>query len=419
MIEPWSSRLVAAVLLLRLVLIAPTTHALPAGFVDEHVVSSRLTTDLAFASSQDTPLLLITERTGILWLLQDFDHNQKPTMAANLTQQVCTRGGRGLLSVAVHPNFAVNRWVYLFYSATQTGLCIWPGPVLSLQTRVSRFVLTENNTLDLATERVLIQTPRPPTNDHVGGSMEFGPDGHLYVSMGNGMYPQRSFRGEQKLNNFLGTVVRITDDGSIPNDNPFVDHTNAQPCGTRGRVSQNAICSEIYMYGLRNPFRIAMDHNSVDKTRFFVNDVGADVWEEITENKAGANLGWPDREGPCLANTDDECTPDPSFHDPTFWYRHGADRACITAGAFVPNGVWPYNDSYIYVDYMHATLHMITPSSGRRNCYLPQPAYTQQLFHEWPSVLVLKFGPYQQTQALYYANQYWDVRRIVYVGGGA
>ena len=142
--------------------------------------------------------------------------------------------------------------------------------------------------------------------NHNGGALHFGPDGKLYVAVGE----NANAANAQTLGNLLGKMLRINPDGTIPTDNPFF---------TTATGTNRAI----WALGLRNPFTFAF---SPAPAAMFINDVGQNTWEEINDGIAGANYGWPDTEGP---------TTDPRFDSPLYAYGHRAATGCaITGGAF-------------------------------------------------------------------------------------
>ena len=138
---------------------------------------------------------------------------------------------------------------------------------------------------------------------HNGGAMAFGNDGKLYVTHGDGGVQENA----QDLSTVLGSLLRLNDDGSTPNDNPFTSANgyNAYHCSeSEGEVpadsTSDSVCSEIYSNGLRNPFRMAVDPNEKEKVRLSIQDVGARTWEELSyggTDYAGMNYGWKPYEG--------------------------------------------------------------------------------------------------------------------------
>lgn len=159
---------------------------------------------------------------------------------------------------------------------------------------------------------------------HNGGALLFGNDGKLYITTGDG--GEKDFA--QDLSTVHGSLIRINDDGTIPYDNPFTiengyDAYNCKLSGGKvpANVSDDAVCSEIYAYGLRNPFRVSINPNVHNKTLFAISDVGARTWEELNyagTDYAGKNYGYKTYEGPCMLASDSDCPipEDPTFVDP-------------------------------------------------------------------------------------------------------
>ena len=152
-----------------------------------------------------------------------------------------------------------------------------------------------------ASEVVLLDNIRSTAGNHNGGDLNFGKDGHLYVSVGDGGSDYESpFGGggsnqaARNVNTLLGKMLRITRDGAVPPDNPWLG-TGTASCQTADAPA-GVRCQETYAWGLRNPFRFAMDPGALD-TRFFINDVGQNLWEEIDLGQKGADYGWNCREG--------------------------------------------------------------------------------------------------------------------------
>ena len=406
--------------------------ALPDGFVEEEIVGVKHPLDIAFAPRPNgaPPMMLVISRNGLLHIFEDSDRPSSPTLAGDFSEQVCSSPA-GLVGIEVHPDFVSNRYIYLYYTYRNRNNPIFPCGIPFLnaflpRNRLSRFVLRRNNTLDIQSEQVLILTP--PTSDHTGGGIQFGKDGHLYVSVGDGTMAGSLFRpfyqnAPQNLGNLLGKVLRITDDGGVPPDNPYVSSgESSQRCHENDAFWPGVACQEIYMAGLRNPFRLVMDPNA-DKVRFFIHDVGLRTWEWIHEGgpaAASKRGGWPAREGPCITGSDTECAVDEQYLDPVFYYPHDGRGGCLGGGAFVPNGVWPaeYDNRYIYAEFVRSQFQLLSPdpSNKCRDCVLPRSAYQTKLFHEWPNALAVRFGSYKGSQALYYTAALNQLGRIVYVG---
>ncbi len=270
-----------------------------------------------------------------------------------LRLNVCTGSEMGLLGAAADPAFLSNGYLYLYYTAGRD--CTSPT---GRANRLSRFRMT-GNVVDPSSEMVLLSNISAYGGNHNGGGLEFGSDGMLYVAIGDaGSNPRGSHGGgaansaAQDLSLLSGKIVRITPSGGVPGDNPLVGRSNAASCANSGiNAATNQVCTEIYSWGLRNPYRIAFDPN--DGSRLFANDVGQNAWEEVDQIVAGGNYGWNAREGACPTGVTTACPPPPSgVIDPLTSYAHNNGCEYITAGAFVPNGLWTteYDGAYLFAD---------------------------------------------------------------------
>jgi glucose/arabinose dehydrogenase len=228
-------------------------------------------TDVQFLP-KSTERAVILEKTGTAWLF-DIKTGKKYKLAE---LGVATQSELGLLGFAFHPKFASTKKVFLHYN---------PSPTLS---RISEWTWVETGAIDqpvrLRSERVILEADQPYKN-HNGGSLVFGPDGFLYIGLGDGGYRGDPENRAQNLNTLLGKMLRIDIDTKdpgleygIPKDNPFA--------GQRKKATD--VRPEIFAYGLRNPWKYAFDN----KGRLIAGDVGQNAWEEITFVPKGANLGW-------------------------------------------------------------------------------------------------------------------------------
>lgn len=228
---------------------------------------------------------VVVEQAGLIWtfdLARDERGNvraSEPRELLDLSAAVTTRGNEeGLLGLAFHPRFAENGRVFLYYSPREkrvTRLVELHAP--------SRSPLA----LDEASERTLLEIDQPYSN-HNGGALLFGPDGKLYLGVGDGGAAGDPHEKAQDLRSLLGKVLRIDVDRAteeqryaVPDDNPFADSTEHD--GARG---------EIWALGLRNPWRMAFDVDG----RLWCGDVGQDAYEEVDIVERGGNYGWPRRE---------------------------------------------------------------------------------------------------------------------------
>ena len=401
-------------------LAAPAAQAaLPPNFFDELVTTVGSPTGLAFTPDGR---MLITRQTGSLRV---FDGTLLPTPAITFSSSaICTNYERGLLGVAVDPAFASNNFIYLFYThRIDASAC---SGSTTPKNRVSRFVLPASNVIDPASEVVLIDNMPSTNGNHNAGDVQFGPDGLLYVSVGDGGCDYGSGGGcggsndaARDQHTLIGKILRVTRDGGIPPGNPFQGAGTAR-CNVTGGTTPGNRCQETFGWGLRNPFRFAFDPNAAG-VRFFINDVGQGEREEIDLGQAGADYGWNCRQGSTTLNTSGPCNPTPpNMVDPVYEYEHDtqipgttspASCNAITGGAFVPNGLWPgYDGAYLFSDY---TCGWIVRLSGAAPPFAASD-FATNLGDD--SAVALLFGPRGGSQALYYTTYSGggQIRRIYY-----
>ena len=387
---------IATVFVLALSAASAGAITLPPGFTDELVASVGSPTALAFTPDGR---LLITTQPGRLFVYQN--GGLVSTAILDLSSVTCSNSERGMLGVTVDPNFTTpnNNFIYVYYTFNRAGTCV---------NRVSRFVLSASNVA--SNEFILIDNIPSTAGNHNAGDVQFGKDGYLYVSVGDGGcdYAGGGCAGandaSRDQNSLVGKILRITRDGGIPPDNPFLGSGTAD-CRSTGGTTAGFKCRETFAWGLRNPFRIGFDPNAAG-TRFFINDVGQDTWEEIDLAQAGADYGWNVREGHCATGSTTNCGPPPvGMTNPIYDYGRTTGCASITGAAFVPQGVWPadYDGDYMFADYVCGKIFRLE-SSG--------PGYVATDFATGlggSSAVHLLFGPRGGGQALYYTT---------YAGGG-
>jgi glucose/arabinose dehydrogenase len=329
---------------------AAMADAFPAGLQDVELptpAANSLSAPTAIVPILDSGRALVLEKGGAVRILQA-DGTMLTTDA--LALEVCTDSEEGLLGAAVDPGFASNGFVYLYYTHDAGNCASSTGRF----NRVSRFKMI-GNTLEAASELVLLDNMNIPAGNHNGGDLHVGNDGDLYVSVGDGGTNPRGSgpSAAQDLSLLNGKILRITPSGGVPVDNPFVGVSGAASCASAGiSASISTKCTEIYDYGLRNPFRFAFDPN-MSTTRFFINDVGQSTWEEVDDGGNGLNYGWDSREGFCNTGSSNTCPSTPvGFTDPLTTYNHSSGCTFITAGAFIPNGIWAptYDGGYLFAD---------------------------------------------------------------------
>jgi len=296
---------------------------LPPGFTESLIVSG-ISNPTAMQFAPDGRLF-VAEQGGRLRVIRNGALLPTPF----LTVTVSSVGERGLLGVAFDPNFATNQFVYIYYTATTP----------TIHNRISRF--TANGDVAVAGSETIIfdlDNLSSATN-HNGGALNFGPDGKLYVAVGENANGPNA----QTLSNLLGKMLRINKDGTIPSDNPFF----ATATG-RNRA--------IWALGLRNPFTFAFNF---DRAQMFINDVGQNTWEEINDGIAGANYGWPDTEGP---------TNDPRFVAPRYAYNQSGTPCAITGGAFYAPAAMQfpaeYLNDYFFADFCAGWINKLDPTDN-------------------------------------------------------
>jgi len=327
--------LLAAVSLLLHSLLSSEIKAatLPANFTETQIATG-LSSPTAMTFAPDGRLF-VCQQGGQLRVIK----NGALLATPFVTLTVDSSGERGLLGVAFDPNFATNNFVYVYYTATTPAT----------HNRVSRF--TANGDVALAGSEVVILDLNnlSGATNHNGGAIHFGPDGKLYVAVGENANAANS----QSLSNRLGKLLRINADGTIPVDNP-----TSFP-GIAG--SPTGLNQAIWAVGLRNPYTFTFNPLT---GRLFINDVGQNTWEEINDGIAGSNYGWSICEGFCSP-------PNANFRDPLFEYGHGssATTGCaITGGAFyaptVANFPSDYNGKYFYAEFCTGWIRRFDPGTG-------------------------------------------------------
>jgi len=406
--------LAAAFLLPSLVALAePSTAATaPPGFTDTTVHS--LPTPTAITWTPDGRMLL-TQDSGQLRVARNGVLRSTP--AHDLSPWACTGGERGLLGVAVDPEFASNHFIYLFWTHNAHGSCGEASPDAPVN-RVGRYVLGDDDLVVRGSEKLLLDHMPSPATNHNAGDLQFGADGLLYVSVGDGGCtignPTRCAglnTNSRRLDIPNGKILRIRRNGWIPADNPYADAPGGRRCAAPAGVpSGSGPCRETYASGLRNPFRFARKPGT---NTFYVNDVGQGNWEEIDKLVAGADYGWNVREGHCATGSTTDCGPSP-YEDPIYDYSHADGCASITGGAFVPEGLWPapYSGSYLFSDFVCGGIFRLVPKEGG--------GYTREPFLVGNRPVHLAFGPYAGGTALYYLDYFGGkVQRVSYSAGNS
>ncbi|NNJ10363.1 glucose dehydrogenase [Chloroflexales bacterium ZM16-3] len=279
--------------------------------------------------------LFVAEQVGRVWVVRDGARADLPFL--DISDLVDVSGSeQGLLSVAFHPRYAENGSFFVDYTD------------LRGDTVVARYHVSANADLaDRDSAEVLLAQQQPAAN-HNGGQLAFGPDGYLYVGLGDGGGGGDTYGNGQNLGTLLGTILRLDVDGAppygIPADNPFVGRGDARP--------------EIWAWGLRNPWRFSFDRETDD---LYIADVGQNAVEEVNVQPAasagGENYGWNTMEGTdCfLAQGCDQA----GLTLPVTTYRHSsAEGGCSITGGYVYRGkrLPQAVGLYLYSDYCSGNL---------------------------------------------------------------
>ena len=295
----------------------------PTGFTDT-LVANGLNNPTSMALAPDGRIF-VCQQGGALRVIK----NGVLLATPFLTVSVDSAGERGLLGVAFDPNFASNQLVYVYYTV--------PTPA---HNRVSRFIASGDVAL-AGSEVILMELPNLSTaTNHNAGAIHFGPDGNLYVAVGD----NANRNNAQSFSTRLGKMLRVTSSGGIPTDNPFFNTTTGDN-------------RAIWALGLRNPFTFTFQPGV---GRMFINDVGESTWEEINDGIAGSNYGWGICEGFCNP-------PNPSFRDPLFAYQNTGVDCAITGGAFYNPQVVQFPTTffgkYFFSDFCGGWIKMLDPAN--------------------------------------------------------
>ncbi len=278
--------------------------------------------------------LFVAEQWGVIYVVENRTATQGKIFL-DIRDRVSYKDNEneeGLLGCAFHPQFAQNGQVYVYYTSKKS-------PHTSI---ISRFRVTKSDSgrAQADSEEELMRIEQPFWN-HNGGTIEFGPDGYLYIGLGDGGSANDPYGNGQNLSTLLGSILRIDvnhRDGdrpyAIPKDNPFVGQADARP--------------EIYAYGLRNVWRLGFDRET---GQLWCGDVGQNLWEEINLIRKGGNYGWALREGMHAFGAQGS-GPRADLIEPIWEYDHQVGKS-ITAGTVYRGRACPQLvGKYLYADYV-------------------------------------------------------------------
>ena len=272
------------------------------------LVTNGLANPTAMAFAPDGRIF-VAEQAGKLRVIKN--NALLPTAFVQLS--VNSSGERGLIGIALDPDFSANNYIYLYYTV----------PTAPIHNRISRFTANGDVALAASESIVLELDPLSTATNHNGGAMHFGKDGKLYVAIGE----NANSANAQNLDTYHGKILRINKDGSVP-EWESLSYRSEQ----RKRV---------WAHGLRNPYTFSIHPES---GRILVNDVGQVTWEEINDaTTGGRNFGWPTTEGKFNPATY------PNFTNPIYAYPHGSgdgNGCAITGGTFFYPSVTNYPSTY-------------------------------------------------------------------------
>jgi glucose/arabinose dehydrogenase len=287
--------------------------------------------------------MFIVQKGGQVLVLKDGEVLPEPLL--DISGQISTGSEQGLLSIALHPDFAENGAFFIDYTDNEGN------------SQIERWQISADNPdrADPESTVMLLSVDQPYAN-HNGGLLLFGPDGYLYIGFGDGGSGGDPEGNAQNLGTLLGKILRIDVDGTeedlpyaIPDDNPFLDRDDAR--------------SEIWAYGLRNPWRFSFDRDTGD---LYIGDVGQNAIEEADlapAGQGGLNFGWVILEGPtCFLEEDCDQT---GLTPPFFWYNQD-DGGCSITGGYVYRGeaIPDLTGAYLVGDYCSGYLWVVDPESG-------------------------------------------------------
>lgn len=296
-------------------------------------------------AGDQTNRLFVEEQRGVIYVFENDSDTSDKTIFLGITDKITDAGNeQGLLGLAFHPNYQANGYFYVNYTAAGSG-----------RTIISRFSVSEGNPnrADPNSE-VEILSYNQPFSNHNGGHLAFGPDGYLYVAVGDGGGAGDPNENGQDRTTLLGSILRIDIDNpqdekqyGIPPGNPFADNNE----GYR---------EEIYAYGLRNPWRFSFDPETES---LWVGDVGQNAWEEIHIVEKGLNYGWDIIEGSNCYEPASDCDKT-GLELPVYEYSHNSGDHSITGGYVYRGPSMPELEGlYVYADFISGRIWALDPSN--------------------------------------------------------
>ncbi len=337
--------------------------------------------------------LFVWQKNGVIRIIKN--GVLLPTPFLDISSKVNTFDDRGFWGFDFDPDFATNRFVYLSYTFEEGGNPNDTGPKTSRLTRVTVNPTNPDVAMANTETTILGSIAIPPCSNypagsdciaadggsHSIGSLEFAPDGTLYVGSGDGAdvasADPLALRA-QDLNSFNGKILRINKDGTAPTNNPFYDGTNS-------------IRSKVWLYGVRNPFRFSIQQETGE---IWFGDVGWNTWEEIDRGVRGGNYGWPCYEGtgtqPAYQAAFAACRnlPASAVKPPYHTYNHSVGTAAI-GGPFYHGTAYPqqYHGNFFFADYSGNYIKRVVFDANN------QPVSVQPFATNVPAPVAMTVGP--------------------------
>lgn len=297
--------------------------------------------DIASTGISADTRLYIVEQAGKVRILDQTSKSIAKTPMLDLGGKIQSGGEMGLLGLVFDNDLAKRPYIYVNYTRETAG---------GQETLIARYLINDDQTkADPASEKIILRQAQPFTN-HNAGDLAFGPDGYLYVPLGDGGSRGDPSANAQNKKSLLGKILRLdvhTDKAyEVPGDNPF--------------VNDSAYRSEIWSMGLRNPWRISFDSQTGD---MWIGDVGQNAFEEINHEprgQGGRNYGWRCWEGAKTYN-DEGCLDKSNYTFPVTQYQHEGDSCggSVTGGFVYRGSQTAMSGHYFYADYCKGRIYAL------------------------------------------------------------
>jgi glucose/arabinose dehydrogenase len=337
----------------------------------------------------------VVEQGGKIWIVDEKSGRKSSEPFLDIHDLVSRKGNEeGLLGLAFAPDFAKTGRYYVNYTdKTPEKL-----------TQILRFVSEDRKTTDPKSGEILMKYPSEESN-HNGGWLGFGPDNMLYIANGDGGSGNDPHKHGQALDTYLGKILRIDVSPKtgykVPTDNPF--------------VSDKAAKSEIWAYGVRNPWRCSFDRETGD---FWIGDVGQNNWEEVNHvshaKGKGANFGWSLREGDKKTPKEGTGGPLPKVAiDPVYVYNHGNEEnegLSVTGGYVYHGSISELEGRYVFGDYQNPRIWSFVLRNGKASDFKD---HTKELQPEDGRITLISSFAENQDGELYVVDLTGSIYRIV------